>query len=122
VTRVISSSHGSGFSGTFRYKYRIADSAWPYRPLPQPRAAAGLQAHPPLRAARAGAQQARIAAARAALEAPRPVPAVVESVAQFMQRIDRLAMLACPHCGCGHFVSVDPIPPLPAQCQPRAPP
>jgi hypothetical protein len=67
-------------------------------------------------------KQARLAGARAALEAPRPVPAVVESVAAFLQRIDRLAMLACPHCGCGHFVSVEPIPPLPAQCQPRAPP
>lgn len=67
-------------------------------------------------------KQARLACARAALNAPQPAPAVVESVAQFIKRIDRLALLSCPHCGRGYFIPVETIPPLSAQYQPRAPP
>ncbi|MGP1680693.1 MAG: IS91 family transposase [Burkholderiales bacterium] len=55
----------------------------------------------------------RLAAARAALDAPAPDPVVVESVEDFMRRIDRYQRLRCPHCGKGQFVSTASIPPLP---------
>jgi putative transposase/transposase-like zinc-binding protein len=67
-------------------------------------------------------KQARLAAARAALGAPQPVPVVVESVAEFLKRINRLAAPTCPHCGCGHFVAAEPIAPLGPQHRSRAPP
>jgi hypothetical protein len=63
-------------------------------------------------------KRARLSAARAALAAPQPTPAVAESVADFLQRIDRLAALRCPHCG-GPFGVVQLIAPLRL---PRGPP
>ena len=66
-------------------------------------------------------KRARLAAARAALDVPPPDPLVLESVADFLKRIDRLQALRCPHCG-GSFVVVCALaphgPPHPA----RAPP
>jgi hypothetical protein len=55
----------------------------------------------------------RLAAARAALDAPAPDPIVVESVAAFMRRIDQYERLRCPHCGKGQFVPTAPIAPVP---------
>lgn len=43
-----------------------------------------------------------LAAARSALAAPPPEPAIIESVAAFMSRVARLASMCCPHCG-GQF-------------------
>jgi hypothetical protein len=43
-----------------------------------------------------------LAAARAALGVPPPQPAVIESVAEFLRRVNRLASVCCPHCG-GQF-------------------
>ena len=56
---------------------------------------------------------ARLAAARAALDAPAPDPIVVESVAAFMRRIDQYQRLRCPHCGKGQFVPTAPIAAVP---------
>ncbi len=56
---------------------------------------------------------ARLAAARAALDAPAPDPVVVESVDAFMRRIDQHQRLRCPHCGRGQFVPTVPIAPVP---------
>jgi hypothetical protein len=52
---------------------------------------------------------ARLAAARAALDAPAPDPIVVESVDAFMRRIEQHERLRCPHCGKGQFVTTAPI-------------
>lgn len=52
---------------------------------------------------------ARLAAARAALDASAPDPIVVESVEAFMRRIDRHEWSRCPHCGKGQFVPTAPI-------------
>jgi hypothetical protein len=52
----------------------------------------------------------KLAQARAALSVPAPDPAVVESVAAFMCRIDRHAWARCGHCGEGCFVPTAPIP------------
>ena len=54
---------------------------------------------------------ARLAAARAALGAPQPVPAVIESVAAFLQRVAQIEWTACPRCGRGHFNLIQVIPP-----------
>ena len=56
---------------------------------------------------------ARLAAARAALDAPAPDPVVVESVEAFMRRIDQHQRLRCQHCGKGQFVPTTPIAPVP---------
>jgi len=56
---------------------------------------------------------ARLAAARAALDAPAPDPVVVESVEAFMRRIDQHQRLRCLHCGKGQFVPTAPIAPVP---------
>ena len=53
---------------------------------------------------------AHLAAARAALEAPEPDPVLVESAADFMQRVAHIAWLDCPHCGVGRFRLFAPIP------------
>jgi hypothetical protein len=66
-------------------------------------------------------KRANLAAARAALDVPPPDPVVIESVAEFLQRIDRLLALRCPHCG-GHFVVVGPIVPQRPPHRARAPP
>jgi len=55
----------------------------------------------------------RLAAARAALDAPAPDPIVVESVEAFMHRIDQYQRLRCTHCGKGRFVPTAPIAPVP---------
>ena len=55
----------------------------------------------------------RLAAARAALDAPAPDPVVVESVDAFMRRIDQFQRLRCPHCGKGQFVPTAPIAAVP---------
>jgi len=55
----------------------------------------------------------RLAAARAALDAPAPDPVVVESVEAFMHRIDQYQRLRCTHCGKGQFVPTAPIAPVP---------
>src|SRR5450830_473212 len=55
----------------------------------------------------------RLAAARAALDAPAPDPVVVESVEAFMRRIDQHQRLRCQHCGKGQFVPTTPIAPVP---------
>ena len=67
---------------------------------------------------------ANLAVARAALEAPTPHPATVESVEAFMQRVAKLEWMNCPHCRQGHFVVVEIIPPASKQrCPPlRGPP
>ena len=50
----------------------------------------------------------RLALARAALDVPRPDTALIESVAQFMQRVARRESGACPHCDNGHVVVIGP--------------
>jgi hypothetical protein len=68
-------------------------------------------------------KKSKLAQARAALAAPTPDPVVVESVQAFMQRIDRLEFLRCPHCGCGQFVPTGSIAPVPLRLpHPRGPP
>ena len=67
-------------------------------------------------------KSARLAAARTALAAPAPQPAVIESVAAFMQRVARFEWAACTHCRLGQFKLLQAIAPQP-RCQPsRAPP
>jgi|GEM_PF-2010978 len=56
---------------------------------------------------------ARLAAARAALDAPAPDPVVVESVEAFMRRIDQHQRMCCPHCGKGQFVTTATISAVP---------
>ena len=63
---------------------------------------------------------AHLAAARAALDAPAPDPAVIESVAAFMQRVTRIEWGRCPQCQLGHFKVVQAIPPV--RHPPRGPP
>ena len=55
----------------------------------------------------------RLAAARAALDAPAPDPVVVESVEAFMRRIDQHQRMCCPHCGKGQFVTTATIAAVP---------
>ncbi|MBT0964116.1 transposase [Denitromonas sp. IR12] len=53
----------------------------------------------------------RLAAARAALGAPQPNPRVLETVADFLKRIDRLESMRCPHCG-GRMVMAGTLAPV----------
>jgi hypothetical protein len=53
---------------------------------------------------------ANLAAARAALDAPVPDAAVVESAEAFMLRVASVEWLSCPHCGEGRFGVVAAIP------------
>lgn len=65
---------------------------------------------------------ANLAAARAALEAPMPDAAVVESVEGFMRRVASVEWMVCPHCREGRFGVVAVIPSAP-RCPPlRGPP
>ena len=65
----------------------------------------------------------KLAQARAALSVPAPDPAVVESVAAFMCRIDRIEWMRCPHCGQGAFVPTAAIAPTPVRApSSRGPP
>ena len=66
---------------------------------------------------------ARLASARAALDAPAPDPALVESVEAFMRRIDQQQRMCCPHCGKGQFVTTATIAAVPLPLLPlRGPP
>ena len=66
---------------------------------------------------------AKLAQARAALSAPTPDRPVLESLERFMQRIDRIEWMRCPHCAKGSFVPSAPLAPLPARVPPlRGPP
>jgi hypothetical protein len=65
----------------------------------------------------------KLAQARAALAAPTPDPLVVESVQDFLRRIDRIECSRCPHCGRGQFVTTAPIAPERVRMPPlRGPP
>ena len=67
-------------------------------------------------------KSARLAAARTALGAPQPQPALIEPVAAFMQRVANIEWAACPHCRLGQFKVLMGIAPQP-RCQPsRGPP
>jgi hypothetical protein len=65
---------------------------------------------------------ARLATARAALGAPQPIPALVESVAAFMQRVGQIEWATCPRCNRGHFVVSDVIPFQPRRQSVHGPP
>ena len=58
-----------------------------------------------------------LAAARAALNLPPPEPALIESVADFIQRVARIEQARCPHCGIGEFRVVATL--LPQRDQPK---
>ena len=58
-------------------------------------------------------KSARLAAARSALDAPQPQPAVIESVAAFMQRVAKIEWVTCPHCRLGQFKVLMAIAPEP---------
>ena len=55
----------------------------------------------------------KLAQARAALSAPTPDPAVIESVEQFIGRISRIEWLRCKHCAIGRLIPTAPIAPVP---------
>jgi len=57
----------------------------------------------------------KLAQARTALSAPTPDSPVIESLERFMQRIDRIEWMRCPHCGKGSFVPSAPLAPEPAR-------
>ena len=59
---------------------------------------------------------AHLVAARAALDAPAPEPAVIESVTKFMQRVARIAWGRCPLCQRGQFAVIEAIARAP-RCQ-----
>jgi hypothetical protein len=63
----------------------------------------------------------RLAAARAALDAPQPDPQVLETVVDFLKRIERLESMRCPHCG-GAMVSMGTLAPARPGVQARGPP
>ena len=65
---------------------------------------------------------ANLAAARAALEAPAPDVAVVESVEAFMRRVASIEWLCCSHCREGRFGVVAVIPPAERSPPLRGPP
>lgn len=65
---------------------------------------------------------ANLAAARAALEAPAPDVAVVESVEAFMRRVASIEWLCCPHCREGRFGVVQAISPAERGPPLRGPP
>lgn len=65
----------------------------------------------------------RLPAARDALGVPPPDPAVVESVADFMRRVARFEVAACPCCRIGRMVTTGPLPVSRlASAVPRGPP
>ena len=53
----------------------------------------------------------KLAQARAALSAPTPDPALIESVAQFISRINRIEWLRCTHCAIGRLIPTASIAP-----------
>ena len=56
------------------------------------------------------AKAVKLAQVRAALAMPPPDPVVLESVAAFMCRIERIGWARCPHCGQGDFVPTAALP------------
>jgi hypothetical protein len=63
-----------------------------------------------------------LAAARAALDVPPPQAAVIESVADFMQRVAHIEHARCSHCGVGQFRVVASLLPQRDVVHPRGPP
>ena len=69
------------------------------------------------------AKATKLAQARTALSVPPPDPLIVESVADFMRRVERHDWTRCRQCGRGHCVQTAPLPPLSARAPPlRGPP
>jgi hypothetical protein len=64
----------------------------------------------------------RLALARAALDVPPPDPVVIEEVADFLRRIDRIAWRCCPACGAEQMVVIAVIPRPTFHPVERAPP
>ena len=58
-------------------------------------------------------KRVKLALARAALAMPTPDPIMIESVQDFMQRIQRHEYMRCTHCGRGQFVPTAAIAPAP---------
>ena len=67
-------------------------------------------------------KRARLAAARTALAAPQPQPAVIESVAAFMRRVAHIEWATCTHCRQGQFKLIQVIAPQPRWQSSRGPP
>ena len=67
-------------------------------------------------------KSARLAQARTALGAPQPEPALIESVAAFMQRVANIEWAACPHCRLGQFKVLQGIAPQPRWQHAHGPP
>ena len=67
-------------------------------------------------------KSAHLAAARTALDAPQPQPAVIESLAAFMLRVAKIEWAACPHCRLGQFKLLLAIAPQPRCQSSRGPP
>jgi hypothetical protein len=63
-----------------------------------------------------------LAAARAALGSPSPLPAVIESVASFLRRVSHIEYARCPQCGRGQFRVVAAIRPPGRLPNPTGPP
>ena len=63
-----------------------------------------------------------LVAARQALDVPPSLPAVIESVAAFMQRVGQFERCRCPRCGSGVFRVVAVIPPVRHAYPVRGPP
>ncbi|MGB7991705.1 MAG: IS91 family transposase [Candidatus Methylophosphatis roskildensis] len=61
-------------------------------------------------------------AARAALGAPPPQPAAIESVSAFLRRVSHLEHASCPYCGSGQWPLVATIAPAYRASNPRGPP
>ena len=65
----------------------------------------------------------KLAQARAALCAPTPEPAGIESVEEFIGRINRIEWLRCKHCAIGRLIPSAPLAPVPLRWPPlRGPP
>ena len=67
-------------------------------------------------------KRTHLAAARAALGAPSPQPAPIESVAAFLRRVSHIETARCPHCGSGQLRLVAVIRPKARLPDPRGPP
>lgn len=67
-------------------------------------------------------KKAGLAAARQALDVPPPLPAVIESIATFMQRVGQFERCRCPRCGSRGFRVVSAIPPVGHTHPVRGPP
>jgi hypothetical protein len=54
----------------------------------------------------------KLAACRALLDVPAPVPAVIDSVADFMLRVAQVDLSRCSHCASGRLVFVAALAPV----------